>query len=185
MHHALCNVIGPIFERTFIGDSYANRVGKGTHAALDRCQSFARRYRYVLQCDIEQFFPSVDLTLLRALLAAKLADDAVMTLVDRILAGGAPVLVDEYAMHWFPGDDLWATLRPRGLPIGVRRESVLSDCSTQQCELNLLFHQQYPKRYRGEVTNRVKPAYNVSRSRQTAAKTVRQRQVCQHQADRG
>ncbi len=117
-HHALCNVIGPIFERTFIGDSYANRVGKGTHAALDRCQSFARRYRYVLQCDIEQFFPSVDLTVLRAMLAAKLADDAVMTLVDRILAGGAPVLVDEYTMRWFPGDDLFAVNRPRGLPIG-------------------------------------------------------------------
>ena len=32
VHHALCNVIEPIFERTFIGDSYANRVGKGTHA---------------------------------------------------------------------------------------------------------------------------------------------------------
>ena len=60
VHHALCNVIEPIFERTFIGDSYANRAGKGTHRALDRAQEFARRYHYVLQCDIEQFFPSVD-----------------------------------------------------------------------------------------------------------------------------
>ncbi len=118
VHHALCNVIGPLFERTFIGDSYANRVGKGTHAALDRCQSFARRYRYVLQCDIEQFFPSIDLTILREMLARKLADDATMALVDRILEGGAPVLTGEYAMHWFPGDDLFAVNRPRGLPIG-------------------------------------------------------------------
>ncbi len=118
VHHALCNVIGPLFERTFIGDSYANRVGKGTHAALDRCQSFAQRYRYVLQCDIEQFFPSVDLAILREMLARKLADDATMALVDRILESGAPVLTGEYTMHWFPGDDLWAKLRPRGLPIG-------------------------------------------------------------------
>jgi len=118
VHHALCNVIGPIFERTFIGDSYANRVGKGTHAALDRCQALAQRYRYVLQCDIEQFFPSVDLAILREMLARKLADDATVALVDRILDGGAPVLVDEYAMHWFSGDDLFAVNRPRGLPIG-------------------------------------------------------------------
>ena len=27
MHHALCNLIEPIFERSFIADSYANRVG--------------------------------------------------------------------------------------------------------------------------------------------------------------
>ena len=46
-HHALMNIIGPLFERQFIYDTYANRVGKGTHAALDRCTYFMRRYRYV------------------------------------------------------------------------------------------------------------------------------------------
>lgn len=35
IHHALCNIIAPIFERTFIFDSYANRIGKGTHRALN------------------------------------------------------------------------------------------------------------------------------------------------------
>lgn len=45
VHHALCNLIEPLFERSFIADSYANRVGKGTHRALDRAQSLARRYR--------------------------------------------------------------------------------------------------------------------------------------------
>ena len=34
VHHALCNVIEPLFERGFIFDSYANRAGKGTHRAL-------------------------------------------------------------------------------------------------------------------------------------------------------
>ncbi len=31
VHHALCNIIEPAFERSFITHSYANRVGKGTH----------------------------------------------------------------------------------------------------------------------------------------------------------
>jgi retron-type reverse transcriptase len=66
VHHALCQVIEPIWERRFIHDSYANRVGKGTHRALDRAQQFARRYPYVLQCDVRQFFPSIDHALLHA-----------------------------------------------------------------------------------------------------------------------
>jgi hypothetical protein len=45
LHHALCNVIEPRFERLFIPDSYANRVGKGTHRAVDRLQQFAQRKR--------------------------------------------------------------------------------------------------------------------------------------------
>ena len=40
VHHALCNVIEPRFERLFISDSYANRVGKGKHRAVDRLQTF-------------------------------------------------------------------------------------------------------------------------------------------------
>ena len=39
VHHALCRVIEPIWERRFIYDTYANRVGKGTHRALDRTQA--------------------------------------------------------------------------------------------------------------------------------------------------
>jgi hypothetical protein len=38
VHHALVNVLEPIYERTFIHDSYACRKGKGTHAAVNRCQ---------------------------------------------------------------------------------------------------------------------------------------------------
>ena len=54
-HHALCNVIEPFFERSFISGSYANRVGKGTHRALDRAQQFARRYPFVLQSAQNKF----------------------------------------------------------------------------------------------------------------------------------
>jgi retron-type reverse transcriptase len=75
VHHGLCNVIEPIFERSFIHDSYANRKGKGEHRALDRAQSHARRYRYVLPCDVRQFFPAVDHAILRRILARKRRND--------------------------------------------------------------------------------------------------------------
>ncbi|MBM3143383.1 MAG: RNA-directed DNA polymerase [Chloroflexi bacterium] len=73
---------------------------------------------YVLQCDIRQFFPSVDHLLLHNLLANKIEDDRIMWLIDRILESGHEVLTDEYEMVYFPGDDLFAANRPRGLPIG-------------------------------------------------------------------
>lgn len=118
VHHALCNVIESIFERSFVPDSYANRIGRGTHRALDRCQRLARRLPYVLQCDVRQFFPSVDHAILRRVLAEKIGDSRVLWLIDRILESGEGVLSEVYDMVYFPGDDLFAALRPRGLPIG-------------------------------------------------------------------
>lgn len=118
VHHALCNLIEPIFERSFIYDSYANRVGKGTHRALDRAQTFSRRYPYLLQCDIRQFFPSIDHAILHNILAARILDEDVLWLCDRVLASGVGVLSEVYEMAYFPGDDLFVPLRPRGLPIG-------------------------------------------------------------------
>ena len=119
VHHALCSAIMPIWEQRFIHNSFACRVGKGTHRALDRAQDYARRHCYVLQADIVQFFPSIDHTVLRGLLAHRIADPRVMALIDRLLASGAGVLDSEYSMQWFPGDTLLAPLdRARGLPIG-------------------------------------------------------------------
>ena len=118
VHHALCNLIEPIFERSFIHDSYANRIGKGTHRALDRAQAFARRYRYVLQCDLRQFFPSIDHAILQMELARKLDDEKVLWLCERIIESGIGVLREEYEMVYFEEDNLLAANRPRGLPIG-------------------------------------------------------------------
>jgi RNA-directed DNA polymerase len=51
-----------------------------------------------------------------------------MALIDRIIASGAGVLDDEYTMTWFPGDDLLAACRPRGLPIGNLTSQFWSNC---------------------------------------------------------
>ncbi|HNZ12141.1 MAG TPA: reverse transcriptase domain-containing protein [Anaerolineaceae bacterium] len=118
VHHVLCNLIEPIFERSFIFDSYANRVGKGTHRALNRAQQYARRYPYVLQCDIRQYFPCIDHAILQNILAQKLKDPAVLWLCSRIIASGASVLSETPEQVYYPQDDLFAALRPRGLPIG-------------------------------------------------------------------
>ncbi len=128
VHHALCNIIEPWFERSFIAHSYANRAGKGTHRAIDRLQQYARCYRYVLRLDIVQHFPSIDHAILKGILARTIHDEALQWLVHTILASGAGVLDEAYTMRWFPGDDLFAALRPRGLPIGNLTSQFWSNC---------------------------------------------------------
>jgi retron-type reverse transcriptase len=91
VHHALCNVIEPIFERRFVFDSYANRVGKGTHRAILRASQFARRYHFVLQCDVEQFFPSLDHAILLERLGRVIADPPTLRLCQKILDSGLGV----------------------------------------------------------------------------------------------
>ncbi len=128
VHHALCRMIEPRFERAFIPDSYANRVGKGTHRAIDRLQHFSRKFRYVLRCDICQHFASIDHAILLEVLRKRIAEDDILSLIEKIIAGGSDVLNDEYHMVWFPGDDLLATCRPRGLPIGNLTSQFWSNC---------------------------------------------------------
>ena len=128
VHHALCRLIEPAFERSFIHHSYANRVGKGTHRALDTCQQWARRYPYVLQCDVRQFFPSIDHRILQRTLNRQIQDGGLRRLIQRILDSGIGVLSEQYAMVYFPGDDLFAANRPRGLPIGNLTSQFWANC---------------------------------------------------------
>ena len=116
VHHALTAALEPIFERSFAFDSYACRKGKGTHAAVARCQHYARRFRYVLKADIRKFFPSVDHDILKHLIARKIKDPNVLWLVGLILDHSNP---QEPVLQWFPGDDLFTPAeRRRGIPIG-------------------------------------------------------------------
>ncbi|MBV6506433.1 MAG: hypothetical protein ILNGONEN_02010 [Syntrophorhabdaceae bacterium] len=116
VHHALINLIGPIFEHSFIFDSYANRVGKGTHRAIRRYQHFLRDCRYVLKCDIKKYFPSIDHEILKKLIRRYVADARALWLVDRIIDHSNP---QEEVCDYFDGDDLFAPIdRRKGLPIG-------------------------------------------------------------------
>ncbi len=118
VHHSLIRVLEPIYEPTFIDSSYANRKGRGTHLALGHAQQGIQQNAYVLQCDIKQFFPSVDHAILMSILAKKITCQPTLDLCETILASGDKILADEYSMTYFSGDDLLASERARGLPIG-------------------------------------------------------------------
>ena len=116
VHHALMNVLEPILDRHFHPHSYACRKDKGTHAAADRLQALMRRHRYVLQCDIRKYFPSIDHEILKGKFRRLIKDRRVLWLMDLIVDHSN---VQEPVTEYFRGDDLFAPVaRRRGLPIG-------------------------------------------------------------------
>lgn len=67
VHHLYYNYVSPVFERTFITDSYSCRKGKGTHYGVKRlvshirsCSDNYRKNCYVLKCDIKGYFMNID-----------------------------------------------------------------------------------------------------------------------------
>jgi len=88
VHHAICSVIGPIFEKKFIFDSYACRKKKGTHAGVMRLQKFIRGVSedaYVLKCDISKYFFSVDCRVLKRIIRKKISDEKLLCLLDNVI----------------------------------------------------------------------------------------------------
>ena len=101
VHHAICNLIEPALEKRSILDSYACRVGKGSHGAVARCQEFTRKYPYYLKCDIKKFFENIDHKVLKNILRKMFKDHELLWLLDIIIN------------HKVPGN-----IDGKGLPIG-------------------------------------------------------------------
>lgn len=92
MHHALCNIIEPIFQKSFIHDSFANQINKGTLKAIERFDYFKRKVSlnntktcYLLKSDIKQYFETVDHEVMFSILKRKIIDGRVMWLIRKIL----------------------------------------------------------------------------------------------------
>ena len=68
VHHSVCAVLEPVFERRYVFDSYACRTGKGSHRAVERAVRFARGNRFFLKCDVRKYFESMDHEILKGLL---------------------------------------------------------------------------------------------------------------------
>lgn len=93
VHHALCNAIEPIFEKSFIYDSYANRKGKGTLKALERFEHFRSKATrnntkaaFALKADIRRYFENVNHGTLLEIIKDRISDERVIWLIKTILA---------------------------------------------------------------------------------------------------
>ena len=105
IHHAIINIIEPIFDKSFIYDSCANRKGKGNLFALKRFDYFKRKVTdngnrkglfnnnqvkgYCFKADIKHYFEEVSHEILINIIKRKISDDKVIWLIERILKNSA------------------------------------------------------------------------------------------------
>ncbi len=102
VHHAICNIIEPIFNRVFISDSFANRKGKGNLAAVKRFEKFQRKVSsngkllygskdnnmivgFALKADIKHYFDEINHGVLLQELKRKIRDEKLLNLIKIIL----------------------------------------------------------------------------------------------------
>ncbi len=92
IHHAICNILEPIFEKRFIYDSFANRKGKGTLNAINRFDKFKQKVSknntrncYVLKADIKHYFDEVNHNTLINILRKKINDERLISLILKVL----------------------------------------------------------------------------------------------------
>ena len=92
VHHALCNIIEPLFEKGFIYDSCANRINKGNLFAIKRFNKFKRKITnnltsesFCLKADIKHYFQEVDRIILRTILEKKINCSETLNLIKKIL----------------------------------------------------------------------------------------------------
>jgi retron-type reverse transcriptase len=98
-HHALTQVLEPVFERRFSKDSFACRRGFGAHQALERAKEAAARFPCVLKCDVRKYFPSIDHEILKELPARAVKCRRTLALASLIIDGSNP---QEEVLHYFP-----------------------------------------------------------------------------------
>ena len=92
VHHAICNIIEPVFDERFIHDSYANRIGKGPLNAIKRFDKLKRKVSknntircFVLKADVKHYFHTVNHEILMKLLKRKIKDERLLWLIKIIL----------------------------------------------------------------------------------------------------
>lgn len=104
VHHAIMNVLEPVFDKLMIYDSYSCRKGKGQHAGSRRCMEMVRHNHYCLKCDISKFYPSVNHEVLKKILRHKLKDKRLLALLDDVIDSthtDTNVPIGNYLSQWF------------------------------------------------------------------------------------
>ena len=118
MHTAVASLLEPALLRSASPADRACRPGHGQHRAVLALWRMARQHRFALHLDVRSYFPSVDLGILRGLLAHRIDDARFFGVVERILEAGRGLYDSPLARHHGRFDADWPP-RGQGLPMGA------------------------------------------------------------------
>lgn len=118
LHHAVFSVLNPIFELTYIPNSFSCRIGKGTHKGvkvlnkmLNKVSGNGHKQCFALKCDIKKFFDSIDHDILFKIISKRIKDKDALWLIKEV--------IDSYSVSMSIISERESNLQSRkGVPIG-------------------------------------------------------------------
>ena len=95
-HHAIMNVLEPLFVSVFTADTYSCIKKRGIHAAANVVKNALKDQpgtQYCLKLDVKKFYPSIDHAVIKQLIRRKIKDIDLLWLLDEIIdsAPGLPI----------------------------------------------------------------------------------------------
>ena len=103
VHHAVMNVVAPIWEAMLIPNTFACISGRGIHSGSQKTMEMVRRNTYCLKCDVSKFYPSVDHDILYDIIQRKIKCTDTLWLLREIIysfPGGKNIPIGNYTSQW-------------------------------------------------------------------------------------
>lgn len=104
VHHAIMNVMEPIWTNIFIRHTYSCIKGRGIHDVLKHLKRDLKdieNTRYCLKIDIRKFYPSIDHGILKSIIRKKIKDYRLLKLLDEIIESAPGVPIGNYLSQFF------------------------------------------------------------------------------------
>lgn len=104
VHHAVMNIMEPIWTSVFIKNTYSCIKNRGIHAALidvRKALKDEQNTTYCLKLDIRKFYPSIDHDILKQILRKKIKDQKLLNLLDEIIDSASGVPIGNYLSQFF------------------------------------------------------------------------------------
>lgn len=104
IHHAIMNILEPIWGKQFISHSYSAIKGRGIHGCLKHLKRGLRNVsdtRYCLKMDLKKFYPSINHDILKQIIRKKIKDHETLALLDEIIDSAPGVPIGNYLSQFF------------------------------------------------------------------------------------
>jgi len=104
VHHAIMNILEPIWVSVFLSHSYSCIKGKGIHGVLKAIKhdlNDVDNTQYCLKLDIKKFYPSIDHDILKNIIRKKIKDTRLLKLLDEIIESVEGVPIGNYLSQFF------------------------------------------------------------------------------------
>jgi retron-type reverse transcriptase len=104
VHHAIMNVMEPVWTKIFTSDTYSCIKGRGIHGALNKLKNDLKdkeNTKYCLKLDIRKFYPTIDHQILKSLIRRKIKDARLLQVLDEIIDSAPGVPIGNYLSQFF------------------------------------------------------------------------------------